>query len=74
MKNRTAKTQRSPLYRGEDDELGGAHMASSLRAHVAPEMAREAAILKERRKAQEAKESCGKPKGSRKGDHKNDGE
>ena len=44
----------SHLYMGEDDEWGGAHMSGALRAHVAAEMGREAAIAKEKRKAHES--------------------
>ena len=58
----------SHLWMGEDDEGGGAHMSSALRARVAQEMGREAAIAKERRKTAEAK-SVGRPhgKGAKKG-------
>jgi hypothetical protein len=45
------------LYMGEEDESSGVHLSSALRAHVASELSKEAAILKERRKAQEAKEA-----------------
>ncbi len=49
---------------GEDEEASGASIASALRSHVAGEMSQEAAILKERRKAAEAREAVRtKPKG-----------
>jgi hypothetical protein len=60
------------LYMGEDDEASGAHLAPWLRQHVAAQMTKEAAIQKERRKAQEAREhgrSKQKSKGGAKGSH-----
>ena len=42
-------------YMGAEERKGGALMAPSLRAHVAAELGREAAILKERRKVREAR-------------------
>ena len=45
------------LFMGEDDEGHGAHLSSALRAHIATEMSRAAAIQKERRKAQEARDT-----------------
>lgn len=48
------------LYMGEEEELPGAAMSSSLRAHMASELGKEAAILKERRKAREARGPPGK--------------
>ncbi len=53
-----------------DDEASGAHLSPSLRQHVAAEMAKEAVIQKDRRKAQEAREhgrSKPKNKGGAKG-------
>lgn len=44
------------LYMGEDEELPGVAMSGALKAHIAAEMRREAAIMKERRKAREARE------------------
>jgi hypothetical protein len=52
----------SHLYMGEDDDAAGVHLDSALRAHVAQELSREAAIEKERRKAREAKDARGKDK------------
>ena len=49
------------LYMGEEDD-GAAHMSAALKAHVATELGREAAILKERRKAHEARDARAKPK------------
>lgn len=48
------------LYMGEDDESSGVHLSSALRAHVAAELSKEAAIAKERRKALEARDARGK--------------
>ena len=48
------------IFMGEDEEVSGAYMAGALRAHVAAEMGKEAAILKERRKAREAKDAAAK--------------
>lgn len=48
------------LYMGEEEELPGAAMSSSLRAHIASELGKEAAILKERRNAREARGPPGK--------------
>ena len=45
----------SHLFLGEDESASGAFVAPSLRAFVATEMRREAAILKETRKAKEAR-------------------
>lgn len=56
------------LYMGEDDEAAGVHMSTALRAHVASELSKETAILKERRKAGEAKETRAKA-GPGKGGH-----
>ena len=42
-------------YMGTGERRGGALIAPSLRAHVASEMGREAAVQKEMRKAREAK-------------------
>jgi hypothetical protein len=42
-------------YLGIEERRGGAVIAPSLRAHVASEIGKEAAVLKERRKASEAK-------------------
>ena len=56
----------SHLYMGEDDESSGAHLSAALRAHVATELGREAAIDKERRKAREAKEARAKAKAAAK--------
>ena len=52
------------FYMGLVEGPGGSLMAPSLRAHVATELARDASILKEKRKAREAKhEDKGKGKG-----------
>ena len=45
----------SEHYLGVSERKGGAIVAPSLKQHVASELAKEAAILKERRKAREAK-------------------
>ena len=45
------------VFMGEDDEASGTHLSSALRVHVAAELSRETAIQKERRKAQEARDS-----------------
>jgi hypothetical protein len=45
----------SQHYLGVSDRKGGALVAPSLRAHVAAELGKEAAILKEKRKARESK-------------------
>ena len=42
-------------YMGIDDRAGGATMAPSPRAHVSTELAKDASIAKEKRKAREAK-------------------
>ena len=52
-------------FMGEDEVASGALAAPSLRAHVATEFAREAAIEKERRKAREAKKPGSKGAGSK---------
>jgi hypothetical protein len=57
----------SHIYMGEDDESTGVHLSHALRAHVAAELGKEAAIDKERRKAKEAKEARPKAKGDSKG-------
>ena len=62
--------QSAHLYMEKDDETSGAHLSSALRAHVAAELGREAAIDKERRKAREANEARGKTKPGAKGDGK----
>ena len=49
-------------FMGEDDEATGAHVEAALRAHVAAEFGREAAIAKERRKAREARGEGGHKK------------
>ena len=41
-------------YMGEDEEVPGLQIDSNLKAHIASEFARDAAIAKERRKAKEA--------------------
>ena len=53
----------SQHYMGVDDRPGSVPMAPSLKAHVAKQMAAEAAILKERRKAQDARGGRGRGKG-----------
>lgn len=53
----------SHLYMGEEEDAPGVAMSAALRAHVAAEMGREAAIMKERRKAREARASGGRKKG-----------
>ncbi len=54
------------LYMGEDDEASGAHLVPFSWQHVAAEMAKEAAIAKERRNARETRENFrGKPKSKR---------
>jgi len=55
------------LYMGEQADQPGAASSSALRAHVAAELAKESAILKEKRKAREAREGH-KPKSGGKGD------
>ena len=45
----------SHIYMGEEEEGTGVTVTPALRAHVASEMAKEAAIEKEKRKAREAK-------------------
>ena len=45
----------SHIYMGEEEEGTGVTVTAALRAHVASEMAKEAAIEKEKRKAREAK-------------------
>ena len=50
-------------FLGIQEKRGGALVAPSLRAHVAGELGREAAILREKRKAREAK---GTSKGAKK--------
>ena len=57
---------------GAEERKGGALLAPFLRAHVAPELGREAAILQERRKVREArvaddKHKADKGKGKGKG-------
>jgi hypothetical protein len=54
----------SHIYMGEDDESSGVHLSHALRAHVAAELGKEAAIDKERRKAKEAKDARPKAKGA----------
>ena len=56
---------------GYGEERGGALVAPGLRSHVAAEWGREAAILKEKRKAREAKDAAkgGGRGGGKKGDH-----
>ena len=51
--------QGAELYMGLAERPGGVLMAPSLRRHVAEELGREAAILKEKRKAREAKSGGG---------------
>ena len=46
-------------YMGDEDVSSGVYLAPSLKAHVASEMAKEAAIEKERRKAREARAGKG---------------
>ena len=53
-------------YMGVNDARSGS-MADALRAHVASEFGREAAIQKERRKATEARKGPGDPVGKKKG-------
>eukprot|EP00959_Pyramimonas_sp_CCMP1952_P254193 5310156-Pyramimonas_sp.AAC.1 len=45
----------SDHYLGISERLGGAQLVPSLRAHVATELSKEAAILKEKREAREAR-------------------
>ena len=54
--------EQADLFMGDDAKKGGALVAPSLRAHVASELQREAQILKERRKAKEAKKGLQDPK------------
>lgn len=60
---RNPSWQGAELYMGLAERPGGALMAPSLRKYVADELGREAAILKEKRKAREAK---GNPKAAAK--------
>ena len=50
----------SYIFLGLDDQKGGTLLAPELKKHVAEELARESAILKEQRKAREAKTAAGK--------------
>lgn len=50
------------LYMGEDEELPGVAMSSFLRSRIASELGKEAAILKERWKAKEARGAPGRRK------------
>jgi hypothetical protein len=54
------------LYMGESDDRSGAHLSSALRAHVAAEFGKEAAIEKEKRKAREARNGTGDAKDPKK--------
>ena len=51
-------------YMGVDEKRGGASTAPSLRQHASAEIGRDAAILKEKRKAQEEAKSKKAPKGA----------
>ena len=51
-------------YLGTEERRGGALLAPSLRAYVAGELGKEAAILKEKRKARDARGGGGKGGGS----------
>lgn len=68
-----------PLYMGEDEETPGVAISGALKAHIAAKMGRDVAIMKERRKAREARAhglhggggesgSGGVAKGQKKGD------
>ena len=50
--------EQADLFLGLDDQKGGTLLAPELKKHVAEELARESAILKERRKAKEAKSAA----------------
>eukprot|EP00972_Heterocapsa_arctica_P014940 2201521-Heterocapsa_arctica.AAC.1 len=54
-------------FMGTDERRGSALMAPSLRSHVAGKLQNEAAILKERRKAKEARGPGGRGGGGAKG-------
>jgi hypothetical protein len=65
--------ENSNLYMGWSERRGGALMDPTLRAHVATRLSAETAILKERRKAREAKQGPKKqPKGEGKGASSNE--
>ncbi len=61
-----AESPEAPSYEGAQhflgtgDRRGGALVAPSLTAHVASELGREAAIMKEKRKVREAKAAGGR--------------
>ena len=50
------------IFKGNDDEVSGANVATASRAHGATEMGKEAAILKGRREAKKAKDAAAKAK------------
>ena len=50
-------------YMGDQERPGGALLAPALRTHVASELSREASIMKEKRKAREARGGRGRGKG-----------
>jgi hypothetical protein len=53
----------SRFYMGYGEARGGAFIAPGLTAHVAAEMGKEAAILKEKKKARESWQEKGRGKG-----------
>ena len=69
MEEAVAESPEQPNYEGSrhflgtGERAGGALMAPTLRAYVGQELSREATILKEKRKAREARGGKGKKKG-----------